>query len=325
MKKLVIVALVALVTGFASADPAARIDAFQKATGGTNLMAISFGGTPGSTTNMLKALEWAGFTDDAVIAASTLTPVLGASITWALKVDKTDVMTQEFSDKFLAHCEYVPTGIGAIAARNLKNSIPLDQQVKFRDLFLTYLKGYNNKAYADQPVRAALMVDKSIGVKDLSVESPFSLKLASIDELIELRLAPELRTSDEATLILEKATAGAKKALRAEGKSFVTYTEVVGGVTNVINPLTAKLAPVVEALNAPLMTGLEGALATCGITVASQNGNRASMQALSDGWENAILDGEVAPAQQAPYLAALKVSLGVEAYNAMIKAYNGEK
>jgi hypothetical protein len=317
MKKLVIVALVSLVTGIASADPASRIAAYQKATGGTNLMAISslFGGA--QTTNVLKELAAAGFTDDVVIAKSTLTPAI---ITWALKADKTDVMTQEFSDKFLAHCESFGDVFGVTLASALKTSIPLDQQVKFRDLFLVRLKGLG---YA--PVRAALMVDKSIGVKGLMVESSASLTLASIEELIVLRLAPELRTSDEATLILEKATAGAKKALRAEGKSFVSYTEVVGGVTNVVNPLTAKLAPVVEALNAPLMTGLEGALATCGITVASQNGNRAAMQALSDGWKDAILDGEVAPAQQAPYLAALKVSLGVEAYNAMIAQYNGEK
>ena len=319
MKKLVIVALVALVTGLASADPASRMAAFQKATGGTNLMAITFGMPSGTRTNTLKELAAAGFSDDAVIATG-----MRQVIWWALDADKAP-MSESFVDKLLAA---ESSNLGGTPGHHLvtqvKSAIPLDQQAKFRKLFLTYLKEQNNGEYANQPVRAALLVDKTIGVQTYPGDTSV-LKLASIEELVALRLAPELRTSDEATLILEKATAGAKKQLRAEGKSFVSYTEVVGGVTNVINPLTAKLAPVVEAINAPLMIGIEGALATCGITVASQNGNRAAMQALSDGWKNAILDGEVAPAQQAPYLAALKVSLGVEAYNAMIKAYNGEK
>jgi len=319
MKKLVIVALVALVTGLASADPASRMAAFQKATGGTNLMAITFGMPSGTRTNTLKELAAAGFSDDAVIATG-----MRQVIWWALDADKAP-MSESFVDKLLAA---ESSNLGGTPGHHLvtqvKSAIPLDQQAKFRKLFLTYLKEQNNGEYANQPVRAALLVDKTIGVQTYPGDTSV-LKLASIEELVALRLAPELRTSDEATLILEKATAGAKKQLRAEGKSFVSYTEVVGGVTNVINPLTAKLAPVVEAINAPLMIGIEGALATCGITVASQNGNRAAMQAPSDGWKNAILDGEVAPAQQAPYLAALKVSLGVEAYNAMIKAYNGEK
>jgi len=321
MKKLLFVALVSLVTGLAMADPAARIAAFQKATGGTNLMAITFGMQPGTRTNMLKELAAAGFSDDAVIATG-----MHEVIKWALAADKAP-MSESFVDKLLAVAEESSNPgetPGYCLVSRVKSAIPLDQQVKFRTLFLTYLQLQFNGEYANQPVRAAMLVDKAIGVETYLGDTSV-LKLASIDELIALRLAPELRTSDEATLILEKATAGAKKALRAEGKSFVSYTEVVGGVTNVINPLTAKLAPVVEAINAPLMTGLEGALATCGITIPSQNAARAAMGALSDGWKNAILDGEVAPAQQAPYLAALKVSLGVEAYNAMIKAYNGEK
>lgn len=324
MKKFMFMATLAfaLVTGLAVADPASRIAAFNKATGGTNLMAITFGAAPGTMTNTLKELAAAGWTDDAVIATMSFDV-----IRWALAADKAP-MTESFVDKLLAFAEGsnrpgVPSGF--VLVNRLKSVTPLDQQVKFRSCYIMNIT-YENpvEEYAKKPVRAALLVDKAIGTEQ-GIGRTEVLKSATIDELIALRLAPELRTSDEATIILDKATAGAKKALRAEGKSFVSYTTIVGGVTNVVNPLTAKLAPVVVAINAPLMTGLEGALATCGITVASQNGNRAAMQALSDGWKNAILDGEVAPPQQAPYLAALKVSLGVEAYNAMIKAYNGEK
>jgi|688.fasta_scaffold77560_2 hypothetical protein len=334
MKKLMLTLaiLVSLVTGLASADPASRIAAFQKATGGTNLLAIPFGGTPGATTNVLKELAAAGFTDDAVIAASTLTPTHGASITWALKADKADVMTLEFCDKFLAHCENTPVA-GVILADQLKGFVPFDQRPKFKSLYekgIVRLLSYNSPLVYSQPIRVKLLTEKAIEFQ--SVDSLFgnvgninTLKSATIEELIVLRLAPELRTSDEAPLILEKATAGAKKKLRAEGRSFVSYTTIVGGVTNVVNPLTAKLAPVVEALNAPLMAGLEDALDACGIRVAGLHGHRAAMQALSDGWTIAILDGEVAPAHQAPYLAALKVSLGIVEYNSMIAQYNGEK
>jgi hypothetical protein len=105
-------------------------------------------------------------------------------------------------------------------------------------------------------------------------------------------------------------------------------TNIVGAVTNitggaiVINPLANKLAPVVEAINAPLMIGIEDALATCGITITNQNAHRAAMSAVSDTWKNAVLDGDVAPAQQAPYLTALKVRLGIKDYNKFVDVYN---
>ena len=337
MKKLVILAAFAasLVSGSLRADPAARMAAYNKATGsGSNLLAITFNTTPGTMTNTLKELTAAGWTDDAVIATGN-----GQVILWAVKADGVP-MTESFAGKLLTYVTANTPGAGPMLAAQTMPAVPVGLRAPFRDAYMAYTVGYyasQLNAYP-QPTRIALMVDKAMlmeGSLGVYMGNVGMLQTATINELIGLRLAPELRPSDEATLILDKATAAAKKQLRKEGKSFVTYTEmtpvvtnIVGAVTNitggaiVINPLANKLAPVVEAINAPLMIGIEDALATCGITITNQNANRAAMSAVSDTWKNAILDGDVAPAQQAPYLTALKVRLGIKDYNKFVDVYN---
>lgn len=165
--------------------------------------------------------------------------------------------------------------------------------------------------YARQPVRSALIAKYAMVQTGAGA---VSLAQASVEELVALRLAPELRAGDEAGMILERATVAAKKALRADGKSFV--------VKDGVNPLTAKIQPVVDALNAPAADGLEAALAACGIQIANQDQARAALAAKVPAWRDAILNGEVAPNAQTPYLNALKVGLGIKDYNLMIDAYN---
>jgi hypothetical protein len=332
MKKLVILAAFAasLVTGSLRADPAARLAAFNKATGsGSNLLAITFGSAPGTMTNTLKELTAAGWTDDAVIATGNAQAIL-----WAVKADGVP-MTESFAGKLLTYVTANLIGTGPALAAQTMPAVPVSLRAPFRDAYMAYTTQPN--AYP-QPTRIALMVDKAMlmeGSLGSYLGNAGSLQIATVEELVALRLAPELRATDEATLILDKATVAAKKQLRKEGKSFVTYTEmtpvvtnIVGAVTNitggaiVINPLANKLAPVVEAINAPLMIGIEDALATCGITITNQNAHRAAMSAVSDTWKNAVLDGDVAPAQQAPYLTALKVRLGIKDYNKFVDVYN---
>jgi hypothetical protein len=318
MKKLVILAAFAasLVTGSLRADPAARLAAFNKATGnGSNLLAITFGGALGSWTNMLKELAAAGWTDDAVIATRSL-----HLIGWTAAAD--GGMSEEFAKKLAASLTGAPDGV--VLASQTFGAVPVAYRQPFEALYKEVVKSH----YPERPVRSALMCDKAMTFtgNPLShwVTAGYAavLSKATVEELVALRLAPELRATDEAALILDKATAAAKKQLRKEGKSFVIYTEVIGGVTNVVNPLAIKLAPVVDALNAPLMVGIESALAACGLTVTNQDANRMAMSVLAVKWQDAILDGEVEPALQAPYLAALKVRLGVKEYNQFVDVYN---
>ena len=327
MKKLVILAAFAasLVTGSLRADPAARLAAFNKATGsGSNLLAITFGAAPGTMTNALKELAAAGWTDDAVIATGNAQAIL-----WAVKADGVP-MTESFAGKLLTYVTANTPGVGPALAAQTMAAMPVGLRAPFKDAYRTYAAGYyanQPNAYL-QPLRLALLVDKAMQIDgtDLGyrvwVTPTATLQTATIEELIALRLAPELRPSDEATLILDKATAGAKKQLRREGKSFVITTTIVGGVTNVVNPLANKMQPVVEALNAPLMTGLEAALRGCGIEIANLSAARVALAARAEGWRDAVLDGEVAPGAQAPYLNALKVRLGIKDYNQLVDVYN---
>jgi hypothetical protein len=327
MKKLVILAAFAasLVTGSLRADPAARLAAFNKATGsGSNLLAITFNTAPGTMTNTLKELTAAGWTDDAVIATGNAQAIL-----WAVKADGVP-MTESFAGKLLTYVTANLIGTGPALAAQTMPAVPVSLRAPFRDAYMRYVVDQvaNQPNAYPQPLRLALLVDKAMQIDgtDLGyrvwVTPTATLQTATIEELIALRLAPELRPSDEATLILDKATAGAKKQLRREGKSFVITTTIVGGVTNAVNPLANKMQPVVEALNAPLMTGLEAALHGCGIEIANLSAARAALAAAADGWRNAVLDGEVAPGAQAPYLNALKVRLGIKDYNQLVDAYN---
>ena len=316
MKKLMISALVSIVACLSWADSALRIAAYEKM---GNKIGILF------DTNALASVVLAGWTDDSVIDAtfyendgvSVDTRLLG----WVASVDggMSDALGQKFYDAAAA----APRPVTGLMVSRVIGFMSPAQRTQFEPI----LEPYVASLYQGRPVRAALVMKQNIAAVGQwsSAISPTT----TAAELVTLRLAPELRSTDEAKLILDAATKAAKKQLRLEGKSFVTtsYTEVVGGVTNVVvvNPLDPKLSPVVSALNAPLMTGIEAALADCGITIADQTVSRGAMSAASDGWENSILDGEVGPNDQVPYLNALKVAKGVVAYNEMIATYNGEK
>jgi hypothetical protein len=298
MKKLVIVSLISMVVGIASADPATRIAAAS--------------GVKGSMSNVINRLVAAGFSDDAVIAevgeaSQDAVPLLS----WVARVD--GGMSESFATKWLASVSDKPA-----LAFHTAHLAPMPVRAQFLAGCLQAAKEFIPPKRASILVRLAISNESSSSVAYRVITVPPSalLQNATVSDLVALRLAPELRVFDEAPMILEKATAEAKKKLRSEGKSFV--------VKDGVNPLTPLLSPVVDALNAPLMVGLESALAGCGITIPNQNSARESMEAVSTGWKNVILDGDVAPEKQAPYLAALKVSLGVVEYNLMIKQYNGE-
>jgi hypothetical protein len=336
MKKLVILAALAssLITGSLRADPAARLAAFNKATGsGSNLLAITFGVPSGVRTNLFNELNAAGWSDDAVIHAARASLTAGGNaqvLHWAVAAD--GGMSEAFAAKLHVYVCANISGIGPMLAAQTAHLVPASLRPTFRDaclLWLTATLAASPPNDYPQPMRIALLVDKALAMDSTvpyawggSTLAAKTLQTATIEELVALRLAPEPRPSDEASIILDKATAGAKKQLRQEGKSFVITTTIVGGVTNVVNPLANKMQPVVEALNAPLMTGLEAALRGCGVSITIPHTLRTNLAAKATTWGDAILDGEIEPGAQAPYLNALKVSLGITNYNRFVDSYN---
>ncbi|MEI7901802.1 MAG: hypothetical protein WCK89_16230 [bacterium] len=107
---------------------------------------------------------------------------------------------------------------------------------------------------------------------------------------------------------LEKA---AKKKLRDEGKTFVTR--------NGVNPLEVALRPVVAALNAPRLEGIEAALAAFDILLPA-GARSEKVWAAVEAYKGDIFSGE-RPAD--PGLdGAVVVMLGPDGYNAWVKEFN---
>ncbi|MEI7900264.1 MAG: hypothetical protein WCK89_08420 [bacterium] len=107
---------------------------------------------------------------------------------------------------------------------------------------------------------------------------------------------------------LEKA---AKKKLRDEGKTFVTR--------NGVNQLEAALQPVVAALNAPKLEGLEAALAAFDIQLPAGVRDEKVWAAVAER-KDAIMFGEI-PAEPL-YDGSIIVMLGPDGYNAWVKEFN---
>jgi hypothetical protein len=168
----------------------------------------------------------------------------------------------------------------------------------------------------------------------------------TMDELVTALFVPEwelsslqsmsgyspmiLNREKAAKAILDLATTAAKKKLRQEGKTFVVSTLVTtnaaGVVTKtVLNPLTNKVQPVVDALNAPLAIGLEKAFAGLDVKIADQNAARQAFKAFAEKSADQVMNGEVPIAEIPQYLPAVKVLKGVVEYNKWIEVYNGGK
>lgn len=168
--------------------------------------------------------------------------------------------------------------------------------------FLLYTEKSLNST---QPARAVWNVQVKLG-------------RASVEDAIKVLLADEPMLEAEANayknFIKDSATKLARKKLRDAGKSFVVST-------NGVNPLVAVMAPIMTAINAPYMDGLEAAfLSEFNKTVNLQS--RTALQAVAVARQAVINNGEVVGGDLLPLLPKLQVILGVDGYNAFITEYN---
>jgi hypothetical protein len=112
----------------------------------------------------------------------------------------------------------------------------------------------------------------------------------------------------------------AKRSLRSKGKSFVSTTSTnEAGVVTVINPIEQEMKPIVDALNAPKLAGLEAALTGIGVDASGIVRDEAV-------WEPIIADKDAIfygdkkahPEQDGGII----LLLGPEGYNLWVKQYN---
>jgi hypothetical protein len=180
--------------------------------------------------------------------------------------------------------------------------------------FKRLLEAYYRERYAQQPETLRFYLR-------YGVDQALSFNLPGIEvaDLVRLLLAPEpmgLKESERAKqAIKDRAVKLARVKLREEGGSFV----VVDGV----NPMVERVAPVVQALNAPVCTGLEGALRGLGVDVA--DAGRGALLELAAGWREEMLLGEMSGSDMAALLGKLAVVLGPDGFNAFVDEYNHGK
>lgn len=137
------------------------------------------------------------------------------------------------------------------------------------------------------------------------------------EKLLTWLVSSELKVQADVTLckteLYNIAVVLAKASLRAEGKTFVVDSHGV-------NPLAVKLQPVITALNAPCVTGLEAALQDLGLTIAAID--RTQLAANGITWKTQIMSGSMAPDKINGLLPSLSVALGTEAFNTFVDEYN---
>jgi hypothetical protein len=120
--------------------------------------------------------------------------------------------------------------------------------------------------------------------------------------------------------IIVQAVSYAKLSLRSKGKSFVSQiTTNSSGVKVVINPVDQEMKPVVDALNAPKLVGLEAALTAIGVDVNGIVRNEAIWNSI-ESEKDAIFYGTKDPHPSLD--GGTILLLGPEGYNAWVKIYN---
>ena len=141
----------------------------------------------------------------------------------------------------------------------------------------------------------------------------------SAEDLMHYLLAPEALSMGEAEYckqwIKKHAERLARLGLRAESKTFV--------VKDGVNPLVAKVQPVIDALNAPACEGLEAALRALGAEVAE--GDRTELKKMAEVWAAQVMSGDLAGGEAARYLGKIAIALGVDAYNRFVDEFNNGK
>ena len=119
---------------------------------------------------------------------------------------------------------------------------------------------------------------------------------------------------DAKEMLKDAAEKAVKAALRKQGKTFV--------VKNGVNPIEAAMAPVVNALNAPKLDGLEAALRGVGIDCRDR-GDLTAVWSAIEAEKDDVFYGRKAAHQQAD--GGIILLLGPDGYNAWVDLYNGGK
>jgi len=192
--------------------------------------------------------------------------------------------------------------------------LALKYSVSHRDAFKSAVASVCAKRYAAQPEYGRL-VAKYLFQQGITLASPSVVE----DDLAAWLLAPEPMALSDADAvkrsIKEHAIVLARAVLRADGKSFVAKDGV--------NPLAAKVQPVVDALNAPACDGLETALRGLGADVRDYD--RSSLVKFADTWREPIMRGDLSASEAGRYLGKMAIVLGTDGYNRFVDEYNNGK
>ena len=141
---------------------------------------------------------------------------------------------------------------------------------------------------------------------------------ASLEEVLRFVNQPMYITTyginEHKRAIQSLAVKGVKKALRRQGKSFVTKDG--------INPCEKYLTALNVALNAPRLEGLDAWLKDLGFAKGFDTSSLPSEREV-ESLKEKILDGDVDLTEAMK--TQMYICLGVDGYNAFVKEYNGDK
>jgi hypothetical protein len=157
-------------------------------------------------------------------------------------------------------------------------------------------------------------------------DNAFGVYTLDNDTILSVMVAPEFELNQSGLDLIKeelkkRAVVGARKTLRKAGKSFVSYQEVIGEVTNTINPIDATIKPVVDALNAANLAGIEEAFAGIGITIKPVDRTGLSSKVVTD-VRDQIIDGTLLGTESPGYFPKMVILLGVDGFNAFVAEYN---
>ena len=188
-------------------------------------------------------------------------------------------------------------------------SIPLEQRARFSAMAAVAVP----LAYPLSPVGGSLFLKYSV-MRGVHWNDP---GVATDQELTTYLLAPEEMAASSALMckqaIKDRATALARIQLRG-------MASPPAAASNGVSVVATMIAPVVTALNAPMCTGLDGALQALGSPVT--NMDRTALPALAATWQTNAMNSVTSPAKVAAQLGKISVVLGVDAFNAWVNLYN---
>lgn len=183
---------------------------------------------------------------------------------------------------------------------------------KFPKMFENYAKVYAECTAPDIAVPDVVPLIQSY------ISDPKSrdvrVKLTMIDLYVEIFRA-QMISDAMIKRILDVAPKAIKHQIRKEGSSFVEKDGV--------NPVQVRIDMLSKALNAPRLNGLNSAIKTCGMDYGLDFESKLLPEAEVETLKTDVLNGDVDFTGLTCY--RLRTHMGIDAYNAFVKLYNGEK